>query len=174
MNRRYFMQSAVAAGVAMAIPVRALTEVVADVAAVTGDGNAISLEQSAVKELSDALRGNLLLRTGRLDDANQVFREVRREFGPVRRSLDEVAEAHPDLSTYFRQLVRDNMEDFDANDFLPEAARRWSSFEGSEFDRALRAALADVDGMSLIRVHLGQDDWSTVLERLAAQLGANV
>jgi FAD/FMN-containing dehydrogenase len=61
MNRRYFMQSAVAAGVAMAIPARALTEVVADVAAVTGDGNAISLEQAAVRELSDALRGNLLL-----------------------------------------------------------------------------------------------------------------
>ena len=61
MNRRHFMQSAVAAGVAMAIPVRALTEVVADVAAVTGDGEAISLEQAAVKELSDSLAGDLLL-----------------------------------------------------------------------------------------------------------------
>ncbi len=61
MNRRHFVQSAVAAGVAMAIPVRALTEVVTDVAAVTGDGNGISLERAAVKELSDSLRGNLLL-----------------------------------------------------------------------------------------------------------------
>jgi FAD/FMN-containing dehydrogenase len=61
MNRRFFMRSAVAAGVAMAIPLRALTEVIADVAAVTGDGKAVSLEKAAVKELSDSLRGNLLM-----------------------------------------------------------------------------------------------------------------
>ena len=61
MNRRNFMQSAVAAGVAMALPVRALTEVHDAVAAVTGEGAEISLEKAAVKELSDSLRGNLLL-----------------------------------------------------------------------------------------------------------------
>ena len=61
MNRRHFMQSAVAAGVAMAIPLRALTEVNDAVAAVTGAGAEISLEKAAVKELSDSLRGNLLL-----------------------------------------------------------------------------------------------------------------
>ena len=61
MNRRHFMQSAVAAGVAMAIPLRALTEVTDAVAAVTGDGAEISLEKAAVKELSESLRGNLLL-----------------------------------------------------------------------------------------------------------------
>jgi len=36
------------------------------------------------------LRANLLLRNGRLDDANQLFREVAREFGPVRRELDQM------------------------------------------------------------------------------------
>ena len=61
MNRRNFMQSAVAAGVAIALPLRALTEVYDAVAAVTGDGAEISLEKAAVKELSDSLRGNLLL-----------------------------------------------------------------------------------------------------------------
>ena len=61
MNRRHFMQSAVSAGVAMAIPLRALTEVKDAVAAVTGAGAEISLEKTAVKELSDSLRGNLLL-----------------------------------------------------------------------------------------------------------------
>lgn len=61
MNRRHFMHSAVAAGVAMALPLRALTEVNDAVAAVTGAGAEISLEKAAVKELSDSLRGNLLL-----------------------------------------------------------------------------------------------------------------
>ncbi|MBT8067775.1 MAG: FAD-binding oxidoreductase [Gammaproteobacteria bacterium] len=61
MDRRLFMQSAVAAGVGMAIPLRALTEVRDAVAAVTGTGAEISIEKAAVKELSDSLRGNLLL-----------------------------------------------------------------------------------------------------------------
>lgn len=65
MNRRHFLQSAAAAGVASAIPLRMtlaqMTEVTGDVAAVTGSGAGISIEQAAVRELSDSLRGNLLL-----------------------------------------------------------------------------------------------------------------
>ncbi len=65
MNRRHFLHSAVAAGVASALPLRLalaqLTEVTGEVAAVTGTGADIAIEQAAVKELSDSLRGNLLL-----------------------------------------------------------------------------------------------------------------
>jgi FAD/FMN-containing dehydrogenase len=65
MNRRHFLQSAVTAGVASALPLRMtlaqMTEVTGDVAAVTGGGAGISIEQAAVRELSDSLRGNLLL-----------------------------------------------------------------------------------------------------------------
>jgi FAD/FMN-containing dehydrogenase len=61
MDRRFFLQSAVAAGVASAIPLSVLAEVTGDVAAVTGAGAGISLEQAAVQELSDSLTGNLLM-----------------------------------------------------------------------------------------------------------------
>ena len=65
MNRRHFLHSAVAAGVASALPMRMvlaqLTEVTGEVAAVTGAGTDIAIEQAAVQELSDSLRGNLLL-----------------------------------------------------------------------------------------------------------------
>ncbi len=65
MNRRHFLGSAVAAGVASALPLRIalaqMTEVTGDVAAVTGTGNSIAIERAAVQELSDSLRGNLLL-----------------------------------------------------------------------------------------------------------------
>ena len=89
------------------------------------------------------LRGNLLLRNGRYDEAEQVFREVAREFGPVRRELDEMLATHDaDPQGYFRQLVRDNMETFDANAFLPPLAQRWASMEG-DMDRAL-AVLSDL------------------------------
>lgn len=88
------------------------------------------------------LRGQLLLRAGRFDAALRVFREVREEYGPIRRELDAIAEAHPDVRAYFRQLVRENMEAFDANHFLPERAREWASLEG-EFERSL-SVLSDL------------------------------
>ncbi len=69
MKRRQFLQSSVAASVAVSLPtsgaiaaaVAAMTKVAGDVDAITGGGGQIVLEQSAVKELSDSLRGRLLL-----------------------------------------------------------------------------------------------------------------
>ena len=67
MDRRLFLQSAVAAGVsaaatpALAMQFAALTEISASIQAVTGDRNSIEIEKAALQELSDSLRGNLLL-----------------------------------------------------------------------------------------------------------------
>ena len=69
MKRRHFLQSSLAAAVAASLPtgqalaaaLAAMSEVSSDVNAVTGAGAQITLEQAAVKELSDALRGRLLL-----------------------------------------------------------------------------------------------------------------
>ena len=78
MNRRLFLRSAVAAGVAtattpaLAIDFRALTTVSGSVAAVTGDRTAIELEQAAVEELAASLRGNLLL------PGNPAYEKARR------------------------------------------------------------------------------------------------
>ena len=110
------------------------------------------------------LRANLLLRNGRFDDANQLFREVAREFGPVRRELDEMLESHDNPHEYFRQLVRENMDSFDANAFLPPLAQRWASLEG-DMDRAL-GVLGDLaQARQLVR------ETSELVERLEAALG---
>lgn len=69
MNRRHFIQTSVAAAFAASFPARhaiaaqlgRLTQVTADINAVTGDGAEVTLKHAAVKELSDSLRGNLLL-----------------------------------------------------------------------------------------------------------------
>ncbi len=109
------------------------------------------------------LRGNLLLRNGRFDDANRIFREVAREFGPVRRELDQMMEAHADPAAYFRGLVRENMESFDANAFLPPLAQRWASLEG-DMDRAL-GVLSDLSqARRLVR------ETSELVDRLSAAL----
>jgi FAD/FMN-containing dehydrogenase len=69
MKRRHFLQSSLGAAVAASLPagqalaaaLAAMSEVSSDVNAVTGAGAQVTLEQAAVKELSDALRGRLLL-----------------------------------------------------------------------------------------------------------------
>ncbi len=111
------------------------------------------------------LRGNLLLRNGRFDDANDVFREVRNQFGPVLRDLDEMQEAHPDLHAYFRQLVRENMEAFDVSNFIPERARSWVNLEG-DFERAVNALRDLAQARQLIR------ETDDLVVRLNAALGA--
>jgi len=65
MDRRLFLRSTVAAAVAAALPApaafAAMTEITGDIRAVTGDRKEFSIEQAALQELADSLRGNLLL-----------------------------------------------------------------------------------------------------------------
>ncbi len=71
------------------------------------------------------LRGNLLLRNGRYEDAGLIFQEIAVQFGPIRRSLDQMVQRHADPQQFFRDLVRQNMDSFDATTFLPAEAQRW-------------------------------------------------
>ena len=69
MNRRNFYQGSLAAAIAAALSggqafgsvIQALTQVTSNINAITGDGGDVVLEKAAVQELSDSLRGNLLL-----------------------------------------------------------------------------------------------------------------
>lgn len=83
------------------------------------------------------LRGDLLARAGRYEEAEVVFEEVRATFSPIRDDLERTRQKHPDLHAYFRGVVRENIDDFDIDDFLPESARRWIDLEG-DYERALQ------------------------------------
>jgi len=92
MNRRKFVSAAVAASVATALAnqrlyaalLAASNSVDADVNAVTGAGAEVILQKSAVQELADSLRGNLLL------PGHAAYDEARRILNP---SIDK----HPAL-----------------------------------------------------------------------------
>lgn len=88
------------------------------------------------------LRGNLLLRDGRFAEADTLFKSLGDEFGPVREQLDRMIADHEDPAAYFRALVRENLDAFDANAFLPPLALKWARIEG-DMERAL-AALGDL------------------------------
>ena len=69
MNRRQFCKTSVAAGVAATFPLLAAcgdkatmaVEVDTSIAAVSLDGSAIELEKAAIKELTDAMQGPVML-----------------------------------------------------------------------------------------------------------------
>ena len=80
MDRRRFCQSAIGAAVAASLPaghsfasaLQMLTTVSGDIDAITGTGGEIVLKQTAVQELSDSLRGHLLL------PGNDAYESARR------------------------------------------------------------------------------------------------
>jgi TolA-binding protein len=96
------------------------------------------------KYLADGsiLRGNLLLRNGQLDEAAKVFADASAKFGPTRDKLDKVIADHQDTQAYFRDVVRDNIEVFDASSIFPAEAVPFAS-EEADMERAL-STLADL------------------------------
>ena len=111
------------------------------------------------------LRGDLLARVGRYDEAEVVFDEIRETFGPIRDELERQRYEHPDLHAYFREVVRQNIDDFDMDDFLPESAQRWIELE-SDHERAL-GVLADLsEAKKLVR------ETDELAQRITAVLSA--
>ena len=111
------------------------------------------------------LRGDLLARNGRYDEAEGVFDEVRATFGPIRDDLSAKRSEYPDLHAHFRTVVRENLDDFDIDDFLPESARRWIELEG-DYERALEV-LADLsEAKQLVQ------ETNELAERITAALSA--
>ena len=83
MDRRKFIRSSLASAVAASMPgaqslaaslLHVPTSIPADINAVTGDGAEITLQQAAVQELSDSLKGELLLPNNpAYDDARSLL-----------------------------------------------------------------------------------------------------
>jgi tetratricopeptide (TPR) repeat protein len=111
------------------------------------------------------LRGELLSRAGRYQEAEVVFDEVRETFVPIRNDLVRTRNEHPDLRAYFRQIVSENLDDFDIDDFLPPSARRWIDLEG-DYQRALDV-LSDLSESKQV-----VDETEELAERITAVLRA--
>src|SRR6195952_5653865 len=88
------------------------------------------------------LRGNLLLRNGQLDEAAKGFGDAWGTYKPVREKLDKIIAEHADTQAYFRDVVRDNFEVFDATSIFPAEAVAFAS-EEADMDRAL-SVLSDL------------------------------
>ncbi|MBL8601101.1 MAG: tetratricopeptide repeat protein [Myxococcales bacterium] len=125
---------------------------------------AISSPDSPLLPEGKLLWGNLLLRTGRFDRAQQVFEEVRAQFGPIYQRLNQ-ANAAADPQRYFQELVRSNLQVFDASSFIPQEALAWVRHEGT-LDDSLRV----VSDLNVCRTYVREA--SDLIDRLNAALNA--
>jgi tetratricopeptide (TPR) repeat protein len=83
------------------------------------------------------LRGNLLLRNGRFQDASQIFNSIKENYTPVLGELESIRKKHDNLQGYFKELIHSNFESFDSHRFLPENAQRYFDGHGGSFDNAM-------------------------------------
>jgi FAD/FMN-containing dehydrogenase len=92
MDRRRFIRSSLSAAVAASLPVgnalaasllRSPTQVPSDIDAVTGDGAEITLAKAAVQELSDSLKGKLLLPGSSAYDEARILLSARYDKHPA-------------------------------------------------------------------------------------------
>jgi tetratricopeptide (TPR) repeat protein len=86
-----------------------------------------------------SLRGNLLLRTGRYDEAEKVFGELVEEFTPVMTQLEQVMSEQGDTRNFFTDLVESNLATLDVSSILPPLVVKWVA-EEQEVQRALELA----------------------------------
>ena len=126
----------------------------------------VAAPESPLNAEAMVLRGNLLARSERYEEADLVFDEIRARFGPIRDELDETRAENPDLHAYFRGIVAENLDDFDIDHFLPEPARRWVVLEG-DYQRALMVLADLTEAKQLVR------DTDELAERLGAVLKAS-
>lgn len=125
----------------------------------------VAAPESPLNADGKVLRGNLLARARRYGEAEVVFDEVRATFGPIRDELERTRLEHPDLHAYFRQVVRENLDHFDIDDFLPEASRRWIDLE-ADYERALKVLSDLSESKQLVR------ETDELAQRIAAVLSA--
>ena len=127
---------------------------------------AISSPDSPLVPEGKILWGNLLLRTGRFERAQQVFQEVRTQFGPIYQQVQEMnVRTGRNPEQYFQELVRSNLQVFDASSFIPAAALAWVRHEGTLDD-----SLQVVSDLNVCRTYVREA--TETIDRLNAALNA--
>ncbi len=127
---------------------------------------AISSPDSPLVPEGKILWGNLLLRTGRFQRAQQVFQEVRNQFGPIYQQVQDLnARTGANPEQYFQELVRSNLQVFDASSFIPAAALAWVRHENT-----LDESMQVVSDLNLCRTYVREA--TEIIDRLTAALNA--
>ncbi len=96
------------------------------------------------------LRAELLLRMGRLKDAETTFEQAKQTFVPVVREVSEAIVAREDHGAYFRMLIEHDLSDVDATLLMPPKARQWTEVDELT-ERAAAVAAEILETRQLLR-----------------------
>ena len=116
----------------------------------------------AILPQAKVLKGNVLLRLNRHDEATQAFDEVSAQYGAAVAELDETAQ-RPDIIAYFNELISKNHGVFSAAAFLPPLAVNFAAAE-KDVERALGIS-NDLDAS-----HAAIDEARQISDRLIAAM----
>ncbi|RLB58467.1 MAG: hypothetical protein DRI34_04780 [Deltaproteobacteria bacterium] len=96
----------------------------------------VSTPNSRLVPRTQLLKGHLLEKMGRFQDAAAIFSKVARDYAGVKKQLDEIFTAHDDPVRYFNEVAGRQMDQFDLAAYVPPVAVRWMS-AGDEMAAAL-------------------------------------
>jgi len=120
----------------------------------------VSTPDSTFVPRAHLLKGHILQKMGRFDDAAEMFSKVSSTYFTIRQELDELVASHDDPVRYFNEIAGRNLDTFDLSAYLPQVAVRWMTRQdemsaalsvmkdletGRRFVTEARALLAQLD-----------------------------
>ncbi len=76
---------------------------------------------------ANLLRGQLLLKLGRYDEAEETYQAVVGKYGPVRDQIDQLLAVNGDPAAYFDRLLAQKSGAYDVSSLLPPTARAFAN-----------------------------------------------
>lgn len=99
----------------------------------------LSQDDQVLVPKATILKGNVLLKLDRFEDAVDAYKTVAKKFEPVYKELELTLRDVKDPTQYFNEVIAKNQGTYNASAFLPPLAVNWVS-EEREVNRALGVA----------------------------------
>jgi tetratricopeptide (TPR) repeat protein len=90
----------------------------------------VSTPDSTFVPRANLLKGHILGKMDRFDDAAEMFAKVSATYASVKQELDELVASHDDPVQYFNEVAGRNLDSFDLSAYLPVVAVKWMSRQG--------------------------------------------
>ncbi|MBI5529164.1 MAG: tetratricopeptide repeat protein [Deltaproteobacteria bacterium] len=112
---------------------------------------------------SRVLRGNLLIKMGKHEDAVESFQDVVSRYGPIKDNLAALIDKHEDPVGYFEKLLGEGLSQVEAQKALPEVVVKWAAM-----DKQVGKAITVVKDLEGSRKSL--DESFKMIERITGTL----
>jgi tetratricopeptide (TPR) repeat protein len=85
----------------------------------------VSTPDSTLVPRANLLKGSILQKMGKFEEASQAFLKVGQTYASVKQQLDDLVARHEDPVRYFNEVAGKNLDSFDLSAYLPPVAVKW-------------------------------------------------